>query len=87
MNVDKHTLFLWQNSPSVIIGKHQNPWTECHLKAMEDDNVTLARRYSGGGTVFQVRFYLFEGRSFEGKITRYLKIIDRLTLYHENFCL
>ena len=24
-------LFLWRNSPTIIIGKHQNPWKECHV--------------------------------------------------------
>lgn len=24
-------LFLWQNSPTIIIGKHQNPWKECRV--------------------------------------------------------
>jgi len=52
-NPEKQILYLWQNSPSVIVGKHQNPWLECHLKRMEEDNVVLARRYSGGGAVYQ----------------------------------
>lgn len=46
-------LFLWRNSPTVIIGKHQNPWKECHVQKLEEDNVTLARRKSGGGCVYQ----------------------------------
>eukprot|EP00055_Hartaetosiga_balthica_P013339 m.68008 g.68008 ORF g.68008 m.68008 type:complete len:135 (+) comp8233_c0_seq14:344-748(+) len=47
----KHVL-LWRNSPSVVIGHHQNPWNECNLQEMAKDNVTLARRISGGGCVF-----------------------------------
>lgn len=46
-------LYLWRNSPTIIIGKHQNPWKECHVQKLEDDNVTLARRKSGGGCVYQ----------------------------------
>lgn len=45
-------LFLWQNSPSVIIGRYQNPYDECNLDAMKEDNVKLSRRYSGGGAVY-----------------------------------
>jgi len=37
-----------------VIGRHQNPFKECHLSVMERENVVLARRYSGGGAVYQV---------------------------------
>ncbi|KAJ5070694.1 lipoate-protein ligase [Anaeramoeba ignava] len=47
------TLFLWRNSPTVVIGKHQNPWKECNLSKMEQNQVFLSRRKSGGGAVYQ----------------------------------
>jgi lipoate-protein ligase A len=46
-------LFLWRNNPCIIMGKHQNPWKECRVQLLEDDNVILARRKSGGGCVYQ----------------------------------
>lgn len=49
---DQHILFLWQNENTVVIGKHQNPWIECKLSALKEDNVTLVRRITGGGAVF-----------------------------------
>ena len=49
---DRKILFLWQNSPSVVVGRAQNPWAECNLKAMINDDVPLVRRQSGGGTVY-----------------------------------
>jgi len=46
-------LYLWRNEKTVVIGKHQNPYKECHLQRMEDDKVHLTRRRSGGGAVYQ----------------------------------
>ena len=45
-------LFLWRNSPSVIIGRAQNPWLECDMEALKKNNIPLVRRQSGGGTVY-----------------------------------
>jgi len=35
------------------MGKHQNPWKECRVQLLEENNVILARRKSGGGCVYQ----------------------------------
>ncbi|KAI1702643.1 putative lipoate-protein ligase A [Ditylenchus destructor] len=45
-------MLLWSNSPSVVIGRHQNPWLEADLKYCEENSIKLARRHSGGGTVY-----------------------------------
>ncbi len=44
-------LFLYRNSPSVIVGKHQNPWIEVNLAQAEAEAVPVFRRISGGGCV------------------------------------
>ncbi|KAM4701000.1 lipoyl amidotransferase LIPT1, mitochondrial [Discoglossus pictus] len=53
MNLEhKNVLFLWRNSPAVVIGRHQNPWKECNLHLTREKGICLARRRSGGGTVY-----------------------------------
>lgn len=60
------TLFLYINSPCVVIGRNQNPWLEVNLQLLEKSkkataakaslhalqNVEIVRRRSGGGAVF-----------------------------------
>lgn len=49
----KEALFmLWQNTPSVVVGKHQNALKEINLKFLQEKNIPVIRRISGGGTVF-----------------------------------
>lgn len=45
-------VFLWIDSPCVVIGKHQNPWLESTLGFVEHSGIKLARRFSGGGCVY-----------------------------------
>ncbi|GIX65673.1 lipoate-protein ligase [Babesia caballi] len=46
-------LFLWRNSPCVIVGRNQNVWAECNLERVKQDNVKIVRRFTGGGAVYQ----------------------------------
>ncbi len=52
MDPEYKVLFLWRNQNTVVIGRFQNPWTECRVDDMEKDGIKLARRQSGGGAVF-----------------------------------
>ena len=43
---------LWQNEPSVIVGRFQDIYSEINLEFINNNNIKLARRNSGGGAVY-----------------------------------
>ncbi len=45
-------LYLWQNEPSVIIGRNQNIYAECNLPYLKEHEIHVVRRFSGGGAVY-----------------------------------
>ena len=45
-------LYLWQSDQAVVLGKNQNPWNECSVSLIKKNRIKLARRLSGGGTVY-----------------------------------
>ncbi len=49
---DDDIFMLWQNCPSVIIGKNQNAYTEVDLEYLKLKGIKLARRITGGGAVY-----------------------------------
>lgn len=46
------TLLFYVNDPAVVIGRTQNPWKEVDLSTAYDKQISIARRRSGGGTVY-----------------------------------
>jgi lipoate---protein ligase len=51
-NFKENCFVLWRNKPSIIIGKHQNALAEINLNFVQEQNIPVIRRLSGGGTVF-----------------------------------
>ncbi|GAA5873916.1 hypothetical protein JCM3774_004038, partial [Rhodotorula dairenensis] len=49
---DQKILYMYRNSPSVIIGRNQNPWKEINLARLRELGIPFVRRKSGGGTVY-----------------------------------
>lgn len=50
--VQDDLFMLWQNGPSVIIGKNQNAYTEVNLRYTEQHGIPVVRRMTGGGAVY-----------------------------------
>lgn len=50
-----HVMMVWRNEPCVVIGRHQNPWLEANIPLLNEKEIALARRNSGGGTVYHDR--------------------------------
>ncbi len=50
--MDGDVFMLWRNEPSVIVGKYQNTLEEVDLAYTSARGIHVARRLSGGGTVY-----------------------------------
>jgi len=51
-NYTEDVFMLWQNAPSIIVGKHQNTLAEINVEYVKMNNIPVVRRLSGGGAVF-----------------------------------
>lgn len=51
-NFDEDIFMLWRNENTIVVGKHQNARAEINTAFVEQQGVKVARRLSGGGTVF-----------------------------------
>ncbi|MCH2175701.1 MAG: hypothetical protein MK193_08235 [Lentisphaeria bacterium] len=45
-------MYLWRSKRALVLGKNQIPWLECRVNEFLASGGTLARRLSGGGTVY-----------------------------------
>ena len=49
---EEDVFLLYRNTPSIVVGKHQNTLAEINLSFVQEKEIQVARRISGGGTVF-----------------------------------
>lgn len=88
-NLGDDVFMLWQNEPSVIVGQYQNTLEEVNMQYVRDHGIHVARRLSGGGTVYHdLGCWLFtfitksdrDGINFEKFLTPILKALRGLGL-------
>lgn len=51
-NFNDECFILWQNIPSILVGKNQNTFAEINLDYVKEHDIPVVRRLSGGGTIF-----------------------------------
>ena len=51
-HTEDDVFMLWQNRPTVVIGKNQNAYAEVNLPYAEAHGITVSRRITGGGAVY-----------------------------------
>jgi lipoate-protein ligase A len=49
---DDEVFLLWESRQAVVVGKHQNALAELNHSYVREKGITVARRLTGGGTVF-----------------------------------
>lgn len=68
-------LFIYKNTPSIVLGKNQNVYKEVHFDFIKNPEIPICRRISGGGTVVHdlgnINFAFLEKRD-----------IKRVNTYH-----
>jgi lipoate---protein ligase len=52
IDTDEDILILWQNEPSIIVGRNQNVYEEINFDFVKKHRIPVIRRITGGGTVY-----------------------------------
>lgn len=51
-NSEDEIFIIWQNEPTVVIGKNQNAYAEINIPYLKERGIKVARRITGGGAVY-----------------------------------
>jgi lipoate-protein ligase A len=82
MAADELLIYCWNSSPSLVLGKNQNVWKECNVRLARESGVAIARRISGGGTVYHgpgnYNISIFSGSQRSDLEWNYHVLIDML---------
>lgn len=86
-HADGRFFLLYENDPAVILGRHQNILEETDPFFLEQAGIQLARRLSGGGTVFHGRgnlnfSFIVPGRSHLHDFAHFTDPIRRVLAKH-----
>ena len=52
LNETDDIFMLWQNEPTVVVGKNQNAYAEIKMDKVRERGIKIARRITGGGAVY-----------------------------------
>jgi lipoate-protein ligase A len=52
IETEEDILILWQNEPSIIVGRNQNVYEEINFEYVRKFKIPVVRRITGGGTVY-----------------------------------
>jgi len=81
---DDDYVMLWSSLPSIIVGKHQNAYAEINTAEVLKSDIKIARRISGGGTVYHdlgnINF-TFVTKGEPGKLIDFKRFISPVLLY------
>ncbi len=75
-NFSEDCFMLWRSGPSVVVGKHQNTLAEINIEYVQRHQIKVARRLTGGGTVYHDQGNLnftFIMKGEEGKLVDFRK--------------
>lgn len=82
LDEDNNAYFLlWQNAPSVIVGRHQNTAEEVNEEYVREHNIPVVRRGTGGGAVYHdlgnlnFSFLTYLEKGEDTSFARYIKPI------------
>jgi lipoate-protein ligase A len=83
-NSEEEFFMLWQSIPAVVTGKHQNALAEINYRFLRESGIPVARRLTGGGTVFHDQGninFTFIRKGEPGKLVDFAAFVNPVILF------